>query len=86
MLKMEKSFKKRLEFLRQVEKELAEWGTMDRKEFSEACLQAMKHIYRMLRNVIYQVEVHRIERRKQEGRITPKEAVHQKAKVRKQYL
>lgn len=73
-------------FFHAIEKEWVSLFAKYGPECSEECLRSMKRIYRMLRIAIYQAEVWIIERRKQEGRITPKEAVRQKAKVRKQYL
>ena len=72
-------------FFHAVEKD---WGQLKNKygyDCSEACMQSMKRIHKELRNAIYQGEVLSIERKKQQGKITPKEAVHQKSLCRKKY-
>ena len=52
---------------------------------SETTLQSMKHIYKELRIALLRVEVARIERLRDEGKMTPKEAVHRKALLRKRW-
>ena len=52
---------------------------------SETTMQSMKHIYKELRIALLRVEVARIERLKDEGKMTPKEAVHRKALLRKRW-
>ena len=54
-------------------------------EGSEATLTCMKHILKMLRLIVYRMEMDRIEDWKIKGKITPKEAVHRKALLRKRY-
>ena len=83
---MNKHPKERLHLLRQVEEVLREMNQEAVKECSEATLQSMKHIYKDLRNFLYHVEVMRIERARAEGKISPKEAVHRKALLRKKYF
>ena len=82
---MNKKSKERLHLLRQVEEVLREMNQEAVKECSEATLQSMKHIYKELRIALLRVEVARIERLKEEGKMTPKEAVHRKALLRKRW-
>ena len=83
---MSKHPKERLHLLRGVEEVLREMNQEAVKECSEATLQSMKHIYKELRIFLYHVEVMRIERARDEGKISPKEAVHRKALLRKKYF
>ena len=83
---MNKQPKERLHLFRQVEEVLREMNLNEVKECSEATLQSMKHIYKELRIFLYHVEVMRIERARDEGKISPKEAVHRKALLRKKYF
>ena len=83
---MNKHPKERLHLFRQVEEVLREMNLSEVKEFSEATLKSMKHIYKELRIFLYHVEVMRIERARDEGKISPKEAVHRKALLRKKYF
>ena len=83
---MNKKSKERLHLFRQVEEVLREMNLNEVKECSEATLKSMKHIYKELRIFLYYVEVMRIERARDEGKISPKEAVHRKALLRKKYF
>ena len=83
---MNKHPKERLHLLRQVEEVLREMNQEAVKECSEATLQSMKHIYKELRIFLYYVDFMRIERARDEGKISPKEAVHRKALLRKKYF
>ena len=83
---MNKHPKERLHLFRQVEEVLREMNLNEVKECSEAILQSMKHIYKELRIFLYHVEVMRIERARDDGKISPKEAVHRKALLRKKYF
>ena len=83
---MNKKSKERLHLFRQMEEVLREMNLSEVKECSEATLQRMKHIYKELRIFLYYVEVMRIERARDEGKISPKEAVHRKALLRKKYF
>ena len=83
---MNKHPKERLHLFRQVEEVLREMNLNEVKECSEATLLSMKHIYKELRIFLYHVEVMRIERARDEGKISPKEAVHRKALLRKKYF
>ena len=82
---MNKRLKERLHLFLQIEKVLREMNQSEVKECSEATLQSMKHIFKELRIFLYHVEVMRIERARDEGKISPKEAVHRKALLRKKY-
>ena len=83
---MNKHLKGRLHLFRHVEEMLREMNQSEVKECSEATLQSMKHIFKELRICLYQVEVMRIERAREEGKITPKEAVHRKSLLKKRYF
>ena len=83
---MNKKSKERLHFFLQMEKVLREMNQEAVVDCSEATLQSMKHIYKELRIFLYHVEVMRIERARDEGKISPKEAVHRKALLRKKYF
>ena len=83
---MNKKSKERLHFFLQVEKMLREMNQEAVVDCSEATMQSMKHIYKELRVFLYHVEVMRIERARDEGKISPKEAVHRKALLRKKYF
>ena len=83
---MNKRSKERLHLFRQVEEVLREMNLNEVKECSEATLQCIKHIYKELPIFLYHVEVMRIKRARDEGKISPKEAVHRKALLRKKYF
>ena len=83
---MNKKSKERLHFFLQMEKMLREMNQEAVVDCSEATMQSMKHIYKELRIFLYHVEVMRIERARDEGKISPKEAVHRKALLRKKYF
>ena len=83
---MNGKFKERLHLFRQVEELLREMNQVEMVDCSEATLQSMKHIFKELRICLYQVEVMRIERAREEGKITPKEAVHKKSLLKKRYF
>lgn len=77
--------KERLHFFQQMEELLREMNREGVMECSDATLQCMKHIYRELRVCLYRLERTKIERLKAKGKITPKEAVHRKALLKKRY-
>lgn len=77
--------KERLHLLQKVEEMLKEMIRKDVVECSEATERCMKHIIRLLRILVYRIEVSRIESLRDKGKITPKEAVHRKALLRKRY-
>lgn len=75
-----------LQFLRATEKELLEMTTMKDVEVSDESLRIMKRIFRKLRVLIVRAELAAIERKKEQGRLTPKQARNEKAKVKKRWL
>jgi hypothetical protein len=82
---MNKESKERLHFFLQMEEVLREMNQEEVVDCSEATMRCMKHILRELRINLFRVEVARIERLRDEGKITPKEAVHRKALLRKRW-
>ena len=82
---MNKESKERLHFFLQMEEVLREMNQEEVVDCSEATMRFIKHILRELRINLFRVEVARIERLRDEGKITPKEAVHRKALLRKRW-
>ena len=82
---MNKKSKERLHFFLQMEKMLREMNQEAVMDCREATMQSMKHFYKELRIALLRVEVARIERLRDEGKMTPKEAVHRKALLRKRW-
>ena len=82
---MNKESKERLHFFLQMEEVLREMNQEEVVDCSEATMRCIKHILRELRINLFRVEVARIERLRDEGKITPKEAVHRKALLRKRW-
>ncbi len=80
---MYKTNMERLHLFQKVEEMLKEMIRKEVKECSEATERCMKHIFKLLRNYLYHLEVARIERLKEEKKISPKEAVHRKALLRR---
>lgn len=74
-----------LYFYRYVEAELSRIATVSELSFTDESLRIMKRIYRKLRVQIMKVELARIHRKKLQGRITPKQARSEQAKVRKKW-
>lgn len=52
---------------------------------SDECLRVNKRIYKMLRILILENELQKVEQQRQAGKLTGKQAQHQKAKVRKMW-
>lgn len=52
---------------------------------SDECLRVNKRIYKMLRILILENELQKVEQQRQAGKLTGKQAQHQKAKVRKKW-
>ena len=77
--------KERLHFFQKMERVLREMNQEEVVDCSEATVKCMKHILRELRISLFRVEVERIERLRHEGKITPKEAVHRKALLRRRW-
>lgn len=62
---------------------MAQLLTLFGTRFSDESLRIMKRIYRKLRRLILENELAIIDRKKEEGRMSPKQARSEKAKVRK---
>lgn len=75
-----------LHLLQQMEAELKQKLQTDRTACSDECLRVMKRIYKLLRILIVENELAKVERRKQRGKLTGKQAQHERAKVRKSWL
>ena len=78
--------KERLHLFLKMEKVLREMNQEEVANCSEATVRCMKHILKELRIGLFRLEVDRIERLRDEGKISPKEAVHRKALLRKKYF
>ena len=78
--------RERLLLFRKVEKMLREMNREGVVDCSEATLRCIKHILKELKNLVYRIEVVRIEQLKAKGKITPKEAVHRKSLLKKRYF
>ena len=78
--------RERLLLLRKVEKLLREMNREGVVDCSEATLRCIKRILKELKNLVYRIEVVRIEQLKAKGKITPKEAVHRKSLLKKRYF
>ena len=83
---MKESPKERLLLFRKMEKLLREMNREEVVDCSEATLRCIKHILKELKNLVYRIEVARIEQLKAKGKITPKEAVHRKSLLKKRYF
>ena len=83
---MKESPKERLLLFRKMEKLLREMNREGVVDCSEATLRCIKHILKELKNLVYRIEVARIEQLKVKGKITPKEAVHRKSLLKKRYF
>ena len=78
--------RERLLLFRKVEKLLREMNREGVVDCSEATLRCIKRILKELKNLVYRIEVVRIEQLKAKGKITPKEAVHRKSLLKKRYF
>ena len=63
-----------LRFWRVVEEGINLLKVLENDAISDECLRIMKRIYRKLRNLIVKVELSMIDRWKEKGMLTPKEA------------
>ncbi|MBQ4056871.1 MAG: hypothetical protein IJD32_07230 [Bacteroidaceae bacterium] len=81
----EKGKHEMLHFYRYVEAELNRITAVSELYFTDESLRIMKRIYRKLRLQIMKVELALIHRKKQMGRITPKQARSELAKVKKKW-
>ena len=80
---MNKNLKERLHLFQEVEEMLREMNQNEVVDCSEATVRCMKHILKELRIGLFRVELARIEELKVKGKISPKEAVHRKALLRR---
>ena len=78
--------RERLLLFRKVEKLLREMNREGVVDCSEATLRCIKRILKELKNLVYCIEVVRVEQLKAKGKITPKEAVHRKSLLKKRYF
>ena len=83
-MKETKGYEK-VRFMMFVEQELALLTDMFGTSFSDESLRIMKRIYKQLRILILLNELDRIEQCQQRGKITGKQAVSMKAKVKKSW-
>ena len=75
-----------LHFYRYMEVELNRIAECSEVYVTDESLRIMKRIYRKLRILILKVELAVILRKKQAGRITPKQARAEQARLRKKWL
>ena len=76
----------KLHFYRYVETELNRIAEYSENYVSDESLRIMKRIYRQLRILILRVELAIIDRKKEKGKLTPKQARSEKAKLKKKWL
>ena len=75
-----------LHFYRYVEAELNRITEVSEGYFTDESLRVIKRIYRKLRVLILKMELAVIQQKKQRGKMTPKQARTQQAKVKKKWL
>lgn len=75
-----------LRFWQYMEVEIDRLKAMGADGITDESLRIMKRIYRQLRILILRVELAVIDRKKEKGRLTPKQARAEKAKVRRRWL
>ena len=75
-----------LHFLRYVEEGLSQLMVTANEGVTDEGLRIIKRIYRKLRVLILRVELAVIDRKKEKGRLTPKQARSEKAKLKKKWL
>ena len=78
--------RERLLLFRKVERVLKEMNREGVVDCSEATLRCIKRILKELKNLVYRIEVVRVEQLKAKGKITPKKAVHRKSLLKKRYF
>lgn len=83
---MQKCKNEKLHLFRQMEEALSHMNQAGETALSDECLRVMKRIFRMLRVLILENELQKVERLRQRGKLTGKQAQHQRAKVRKTWL
>lgn len=76
----------KLHLFRQMEETLNYMNQASETALSDECLRVIKRIFRMLRVLILENELQKVERLRQRGKLTGKQAQHLKAKVRKAWL
>ena len=82
---MNKKKMARLHLFLFVEEMLIEMNRKEVVDCSEATIRCMKHIFKQLRIFSLRLGIARIARLREEGKISPKEAVHRKALLRKRW-
>ena len=75
-----------LRFWQYMEVEIDCLKTMGADGITDESLRIMKRIYRQLRILILRVELAVIDRKKEKGKLTPKQARSEKAKLKKKWL
>ena len=75
-----------LHFLRYVEEGLSQLMVTADGGVTDEGLRIMKRIYRKLRVLILKVELAMIDRKKEKGKLKPKQACTERAKVKKRWL
>ena len=75
-----------LRFWQYMEVEIDRLKTMGVDGITDESLRIMKRIYRQLRIFILSVELAIIDRMKEKGKLTPKQARSEKAKLKKKWL
>ena len=75
-----------LRFWQYMEVEIDRLKTMEADGITDESLRIMKRIYRQLRILILRVELAVIDRKKEKGKLTPKQARSEKAKLKKKWL
>ena len=76
----------KLYLFRQMEETLNHMNQSGEIALSDECLRVIKRIFRMLRVLILENELQKVERLRQRRKLTGKQAQHLKAKVRKTWL
>ena len=77
---------KMLQFWRLVEEGIDRVVATDSDGVTDECLRIMKRIFRKLRILILKVELAMIDRKKERGKLKPKQACTERAKVKKRWL
>lgn len=75
----------KLRFMMFVEEELMLLIDLFGTSFSDEAMRIMKRIYKLLRRLILTNELEKVERWRRSGKITGKQAVFEKAKVKKRW-
>ena len=75
-----------LHFWRYVEEGMGKLEALAESEFTDESIRVMKRIYKKLHRLILKLELALIDRKKEKGKLTPKQARTEKAKVKKRWL